>query len=80
MHIEDGDAPPPGHRMTGAATAVTDDDAPAQDEKPAAPPTIGPPILSSRDLLAGHREVIIQHGKEQYRLRLTNSNKLILVK
>jgi hemin uptake protein HemP len=41
---------------------------------------IGPPVIASRDLLAGHREVIIQHGQSQYRLRLTSSNKLILVK
>jgi hemin uptake protein HemP len=40
----------------------------------------GPPTISSQDLLAGRREVIIQHGAEQYRLQLTNSNKLILVK
>ena len=40
----------------------------------------GPPILSSRDLLAGQREAIIEHGGERYRLRLTSSNKLILVK
>lgn len=38
------------------------------------------PVLSSQDLLAGHREVIIQHGAEFYRLRLTNNNKLILFK
>jgi hemin uptake protein HemP len=36
--------------------------------------------VSSRDLLRGRREVIIQHGQEQYRLRLTSSNKLILIK
>ena len=48
------------------------------EEKPSKP--AGLPILSSRDLLAGRREVIIQHGQEQYRLRLTSSNKLILVK
>jgi hemin uptake protein HemP len=39
-----------------------------------------PPVISSRDLLGGRREVVIQHGQEQYRLRLTNSNKLILIK
>jgi hemin uptake protein HemP len=38
------------------------------------------PSVSSADLLGGGREILIQHGKEQYRLRLTNSNKLILVK
>ena len=37
-------------------------------------------VISSRDLLMGHREIMIQHGTEHYRLRLTNSNKLILVK
>jgi hemin uptake protein HemP len=36
--------------------------------------------VSSRDLLGGRREIIIQHGQEQYRLRLTSSNKLILIK
>ncbi len=40
----------------------------------------GAPTIPSQDLLAGRREVIIQHGHEQYRLQLTNSNKLILVK
>jgi hemin uptake protein HemP len=36
--------------------------------------------ISSEELLGGQREIIIQHGTEQYRLRLTNNNKLILVK
>ena len=36
--------------------------------------------VSSHDLLGGRREIIIQHGQEQYRLRLTSSNKLILIK
>ncbi len=44
------------------------------------PETDSPPVISSRDLLTGHREIIIQHNSEQYRLRLTNSNKLILCK
>jgi hemin uptake protein HemP len=39
-----------------------------------------PPAISSAELLGGRREIVIHHGKEQYRLRLTNSNKLILVK
>jgi hemin uptake protein HemP len=39
-----------------------------------------PPVISSHELFAGQREVVIQHGQEQYRLRLTNSNKLILIK
>jgi len=40
----------------------------------------GPGRVLSRDLLGNRREVIIQHGQEQYRLRLTSSNKLILIK
>jgi hemin uptake protein HemP len=36
--------------------------------------------ISSLELMGGHRQLIIQHGREQYRLLLTNSNKLILVK
>jgi hemin uptake protein HemP len=51
-----------------------------KDAPVAAPKPLEPRVLSSRDLLAGAREVIIQHGQEQYRLRLTSSNKLILVK
>ena len=36
--------------------------------------------VSSNVLLAGRRQLIIRHGREQYRLRLTSSNKLILTK
>jgi hemin uptake protein HemP len=39
-----------------------------------------PPTISSETLLAGRRQVIIQHGAERYRLMLTRSNKLILTK
>jgi hemin uptake protein HemP len=39
-----------------------------------------PAKVSSGELLAGRRQLIIQHGSEQYRLRLTSSNKLILTK
>ncbi len=37
-------------------------------------------LLHSVELFAGHREVLIAHGQEVYRLRLTRSNKLILHK
>jgi len=51
---------------------------------PSSPPVTdnapAPRIVSSAELLAGRRELLIQHGAEQYRLRLTASNKLILVK
>ena len=38
------------------------------------------PVVNSVDLLAGQRELLIQHGGATYRLRLTASNKLILTK
>lgn len=38
------------------------------------------PVMESSDLFAGEREVAIRHGGELYRLRLTSSNKLILIK
>ncbi len=66
--------------MTETRTAMAKDTPSKADDGGDALKTAGPPVLSSRDLLAGHREVLIQHGAEQYRLRLTNSNKLILVK
>lgn len=39
-----------------------------------------PVTVSSETLLAGQRQLIIQHGGERYRLLLTRSNKLILTK
>ena len=36
--------------------------------------------IDSRDLFIGTREVIIHHGGDVYRLRLTGQNKLILTK
>ena len=50
-----------------------DDEKPADEKRPV-------PLISSEALFAGHREIIIQHGREQYRLRLTSTNKLILNK
>lgn len=37
-------------------------------------------VVDSTTLLAGRRELIIRHGEDTYRLRLTASNKLILTK
>jgi hemin uptake protein HemP len=39
-----------------------------------------PAVLTSEALFAGRREITIRHGTEQYRLRLTRMNKLILTK
>jgi hemin uptake protein HemP len=36
--------------------------------------------IDSRDLFVGTREIIIVHGEDSYRLRLTAQNKLILTK
>ncbi|WP_027544901.1 hemin uptake protein HemP [Bradyrhizobium sp. WSM2254] len=36
--------------------------------------------IDSRELFAHEREIIIAHGEDAYRLRLTSQNKLILTK
>jgi hemin uptake protein HemP len=38
------------------------------------------PVVDSTTLMNGRRELIIRHGAESYRLRVTTSNKLILTK
>jgi hemin uptake protein HemP len=37
-------------------------------------------VIDSTTLMSGGRELIIRHGAESYRLRVTASNKLILTK
>lgn len=39
-----------------------------------------PRVVTSEDLLAGGRELVIRHEHATYLLRLTGSNKLILTK
>ncbi|MGV8995788.1 MAG: hemin uptake protein HemP [Parvibaculaceae bacterium] len=46
----------------------------------AAEPLLSTAHFSSRDLFDGRRELIIAHGEERYRLCITASNKLILIK
>lgn len=36
--------------------------------------------ISSARLMSGNRDIIIQHGPEEYRLRVTSAGKLILTK
>jgi hemin uptake protein HemP len=51
--------------------------------RPAEPETAagtGPLVVDSANLMGGRRELIIRHGEETYRLRVTASNKLILTK
>jgi hemin uptake protein HemP len=42
--------------------------------------TAAPTVLDSVRLFNGRRELIIQHHGEQYRLRITRQEKLILTK
>lgn len=48
----------------------------------AEPGTPAPPLrrISSQRLLAGERELVIQHMGSEYHLRLTRNGKLILTK
>ncbi len=58
-----------------AALAVIEPLAPAAACTPA-----GRQTLDSRALFAAGSEVVIAHGDERYRLRLTRQNRLILTK
>jgi hemin uptake protein HemP len=49
------------------------------DRSPTAPPNAAQRIDSHR-LLAGGRELVIDHAGQEYRLRLTRNDKLILTK
>jgi hemin uptake protein HemP len=39
-----------------------------------------PPVVTSEELLRGSGELVIRHGEEIYRLRLTSTGKLIPTK
>jgi hemin uptake protein HemP len=45
----------------------------------AAPPLRIPRVTTDR-LMLGRREIVVQHGLEEYRLRITATGKLILTK
>lgn len=45
-----------------------------------APRTSAAPRLDTRAVLQGSREVILVHGTEEYRLKVTAAGKLILTK
>lgn len=53
-----------------------------RDSDPTPAPTEGAARrrLSLEAILGGHREVIIEHRGEDYRLRLTSNGKLLLTK
>lgn len=55
----------------------------SSDQKRVEPPRVALPgvrVVASDDLFEGAKEVIIIHGNEHYRLRVTRSGKLILQK
>ncbi|HET9902102.1 MAG TPA: hemin uptake protein HemP [Xanthobacteraceae bacterium] len=61
----------------------TERDCPNKDRLQASPRRHVPIVadrIDSRDLFVGTREILIAHGEERYRLRLTAQNKLILTK
>jgi hemin uptake protein HemP len=43
-------------------------------------PVARPRVIRTEDLFGTKREVIIRHGQEEYRLRITRADKLILTK
>ena len=53
-------------------------DEPREGQVPPARPK--PRRLKVSDLMAGEREAILEHGGQDYRLRITASGKLILTK
>lgn len=63
---------------------VARNDAQHAADAQASPPSCGmqaqPRVIDSRRLFEGAREVLIQHAGSEYRLRLTQFNKLILTK
>ena len=57
-----------------AAAAAAGDEAPRPAERP------GRRVESSAELFRDARELVIVHGVEEYRLRITRADKLILTK
>lgn len=60
--------------MGGEATGA------AGPAKPEGPPPEPPRTVRSAELLGAGREIVILHGGEAYRLRVTRNGKLILTK
>jgi hemin uptake protein HemP len=57
-----------------------DGDSPRSGDRAARVISVANHRIDSRDLFVGTREIVIQHGGDTYRLRLTGQNKLILTK
>ena len=56
------------------------DDRSAASVRDRSRPPASPRRLKVSDLLAGEREAILEHGDQDYRLRITASGKLLLTK
>ncbi len=58
---------------------MTDEKRPDDDD--AADPAAAPaPVVDTKNLFGDHREIVIEHDGERYRLRITRRGKLILQK
>ena len=53
---------------------------PESPPDPASAPPAPPRVVDVRELLRGRNEVVLQHGSQRYRLRITRAGKLILTK
>jgi hemin uptake protein HemP len=53
---------------------------PASKSSDKTAPSTSPRRIDLKDVLGDGREVIIRHGSEEYRLRLTSNDKLLLTK
>jgi hemin uptake protein HemP len=57
---------------------MSDNDPPDSSDGTGRPDVIR--SIASDELLAGQRMIIIRHGREEYRLQVTGTGKLILTK
>ncbi|QDU31786.1 hypothetical protein ETAA8_69460 [Anatilimnocola aggregata] len=55
-------------------------DSPDSSAPREAEPSKSPRIYTSAELFGNQREVWIEHGDQQYKLRITSTNKLVLNK
>jgi hemin uptake protein HemP len=69
-----------GAQKTEMATTSGDSVRGPADSAPTRSITMRGNRIESRDLFAVEREIIIVHGEDLYRMRLTSQNKLILTK
>jgi hemin uptake protein HemP len=68
----------PENRPFAAFSGTAEQAANRTSFAPAAPPPTR--RISTDRLMAGRREIVLQHGLQEYRLRITAAGKLILTK